>query len=1117
MRQSANTVEQSTQKLELLDLLLHEEGISGIDKQEISRRSKLDDFPLSFAQKRLWFLDQLEPGPHYNDHFNLRFQGPLDISVLQKSLDVIVRRHEVLRASFAIRNGEPIQTISTQFNLELPFEDLSSLSEHERKDKTLQIAVEAGRMPFNLQTGPLLRAKLLRLNAGEHLLIFTVHHIAMDGWSRGVFLRELTALYQTFLAGRPSPLPAMPIQYADFAAWQQQQVEDEALLKQLAYWKQQLAGAPALLELPTAFSRPAVQSFRGARQTVSISKAITEALKALSQREGCTLFMTLLAAFQTLAHRYTGQDDILVGSPIANRNHAEIEPLIGCFLNTLVLRINLSGNPAFREVMSRVRNTALAAYAHQDLPYEKLVEELHPVRDQSYSPIFQTMFVFQNTPAPIVQAGDLNITPFEIDSGTAKFDLMLNLEETVAGITGWIEYATDLFDAAAINRFCGHYKTLLEAIVADPDQTISQISILTASEPQQLNEWNNTRVDYPRTSCVHELFEAQAARTPDSMAVVCEGNELSYAELNARANQLAQHLQSLGVTASSLVAICVERSLEMVVAMLGTLKAGATYVPLDPALPKERLQFMLEDAEVAVVLTQESLLEAMQALTNPIDQARKTPTLVCLDSNTELADNSIAHNVLSHATAESLAYVIYTSGSTGKPKGVQISHRAVVNFLESMRREPGLTEQDTLLAVTTLSFDIAGLEIWLPLLVGARVVIATREVTMNGKALSNLMNRSNATLMQATPTTWRLLLESGWGGNPRLKILCGGEAWSEELAQQLLERCGSVWNMYGPTETTIWSAVSKVEHEQGIFIGRPIANTQFYVVDKNLQLVPVGVPGELCIGGDGLARGYLKRPELTAEKFLPNPFNNELGARIYKTGDLVRQRDDGQIEFLGRMDHQVKLRGFRIELGEIESVLRQHPNVREAVVVARAENSGDKRLLAYLVAKTEKKLVVEELREHLKTKLPEYMVPAVFITLDAFPLTANGKVNRKVLPAPDQNRPTLASNYAAPGSPMEKVLAEIWCKALRLEKVGVNDSFFDLGGHSLLMVQVHARFCEAASVNLSIVKMFQYPTISSLVKHLDQPSAENNSLQKVHDRARLQKQSFARQRQVTRK
>jgi amino acid adenylation domain-containing protein len=669
---------------------------------------------------------------------------------------------------------------------------------------------------------------------------------------------------------------------------------------------------------------------------------LTQALTAFSRQEGATLYMTLLAAFNTLLYRYTAQEDLIVGSPTANRNRRQIQGLLGCFINTLALRTNLSGNPTFRDLLGRVRKVATQSYAYQDMPFEKLVEELQPKRDMSHAPVFQVMFMLHNTPQPTLELSGLTATFLEVERGTSKFDLTLELRETEDGLSGCFEYSTDLFDAATIARMAGHFQTLLEGIVANPMQRISDLPLLTAAEQHQLLvEWNDTFIEYPQDACLHSLIETQAKETPDAVAVVFEDEQLTYRQLNAKANQLAYHLRSLGVGPDVLVGLCVERSLEMVVGLLGVLKAGGAYVPLDPAYPKDRVAFMVQDAQMPVLLTQQRLVESL-----PEHQAH----VLCLDTDWEVIAQLNEENLPSQATPDNLAYVIYTSGSTGKPKGVQICHRAVVNFLISMRLAPGLTARDVLLSVTTLSFDIAALELFLPMIVGARVVMVSREVASDGKQLSQILRESGATVMQATPASWRLLLEAGWQGNKQLKILCGGEPMTRDLANQLQARTASLWNMYGPTETTIWSSVYEVESGKGaIPIGRPIANTQIYLLDQHLQPVPIGVPGELHIGGDGLSRGYLNRPELNSEKFIPNPFSNQPGDRLYKTGDLARYLPDGNIECLGRIDFQVKIRGFRMELGEIESVLRQHPAVRESVVVAREDVPGDKRLVAYLL------------------------------------------------------------------------------------------------------------------------------------------------------------------------
>ena len=905
--------------------------------------SRDQDMPLSFAQQRLWLLDQLQPRQGiYNIPAAVRLKGILNIAALQNGLNEIIRRHESLRTRFVSVNGQPSHVIAPTLSLTLFVVDIDGLPESAKEDEVSNLSIIEGQQPFILTQGPLLRVRLIRLREDEHVLLVTMHHIISDGWSLGVFVRELTALYEAISKAKSSSLAELPIQYADFAYWQRRWLEGEVLESQLSYWKQQLDNELLTLELPSDRPRPAVQTFRGAKKTLKLSAALTEQLNALNRKEGVTLFMTLLAAFKTLLYRYTGQNEIVVGTPIAGRSRGETQDLIGLFVNTLVMRSSLSGELSFRELLWQVREVALGAYAHQDLPFERLVEELQPRRDLTRQALFQVMFILQNAPYADVQLPDLSVSSIPVDNKTAKFDLLLSMVERAEGLTGTLEYSTDLFDEITIDRMLGHLQTLLWSIVGDGQQRLSDLQILSKQEREQLvTEWNQTKVEYPADKCIHELIESQVERTPEAVAVIFEGGQLTYRELNSKANQLARYLRRLGVGPDVMVGICIERSAEMLVGLLGILKAGGAYVPLDPTYPKHRLAFILEDAQAPLLLTEAALVARLDS--HPM----KT---VCLDADWPIIAQECADNQLSPATSDNLAYVIYTSGSTGKPKGVQIPHRAVVNFLNSMRQEPGLTQQDTLIAVTTLSFDIAGLELFLPIIVGGCVLIVSREMASDGVELSKQIDKYGATVMQATPATWRLLLEAGWQGRDYLKILCGGEALPKELAGELSTRSAALWNMYGPTETTIWSAVYKVERENPrALIGRPIANTVIYLLDPNLQLVPVGVSGELYISGDGLARGYFNRPDLTAEKFIPNPFGDLAQTRLYKTGDRARFLPDGNIEFLDRIDNQVKLRGFRIEPGEIEAVLRQHGGVKEAVVAASEDASGEKLLAAYIL------------------------------------------------------------------------------------------------------------------------------------------------------------------------
>ncbi len=1064
--------------------------------------------PLSFGQQRLWFIDQLEPGnPAYNISFAIRLDGSLKVTLLERSLNEIVHRHEILRTTFSIVNGQPVQIIAPSLRLILSVVDYQELPELERESEAQRVATQESQQPFDLTHGPLLRAKLVRLGQQKHRLLLTMHHIILDGLSAEVFIQEMVTLYKAFLTESSLPLPELSIQYKDFVYWQRQWLQGEPLETQLNYWKQQLEGVPAVLQLPTDHPRPAVQTFRGASQSLALPQTLTDKLKALSRQEGVTLFMVLLAAFQTVLYRYTGQNDIPVGSPIANRNHVELKGLIGFFVNTLVLRTNLGGNPSFRELLGRVRQVALGAYAHHDLPFEQLVETLRPQRDVSYNPLFQVSFTLQNAPQ-LEEIPGLTLNQLKVESLTSQFDLSLLVEITQEELTASFEYNTDLFENATITRMLGHFRNLLEGIVANPDQSLSDLPLLSEAEQyQQLVAWNDTQAEYPKDLCIHQLFEAQVERSPDATAVVFENQQLTYRELNNRANQLAHYLQKLGVAPELLVGICVERSLEMVIGLLAVLKAGGAYVPLDPSYPRERLSFMLSDSQASVLLTQQKLVSAL-----PEHQA----DVVYLDDYQKLTKSESEENLVSGVKPENLAYVIYTSGSTGKPKGVTIEHQAIVNHMSWMQSCFPLKETDKVIQKTPFSFDASVWEFYAPLLVGAQLVMARPGGHQDSNYLIQVIREQKITILQLVPTLLRMLLEHrDISTCTSLKrVFCGGEVLSVELQERFFALLNAdLHNLYGPTETcidaTFWTCKGRI-NQQTVPIGRPIANTQIYILDSHLQLVPIGVPGELYIGGDGLARGYLNRPELTAEKFIPNPFSDKPGTRLYRTGDLVRYLPKGEIEYLGRIDHQVKIRGFRIELGEIESILSQHPAVREVVVLAREEQPSDKQLVAYIVPEKEQTPTTSELRNYLKEQLPEYIVPSVFMLLKVMPLTSNGKVNRHAFPAPDRLRPTLAATYEAPRSEMERTLTTIWQEVLHLEKVGVNDNFFDLGGHSLLMVQVHNKIKEVFNCNFSIIEMFHNPTIRSLVQYLSHKQKEQSSFGAMHDR--VQKQLEARKR-----
>jgi len=1072
----------------------------------VSREGKL---PLSFAQQRLWFLDQLEPGSaSYNVPVVLRLDGDLNVTALERTLAEVVQRHEILRTTFSVIDGEPVQVIGAVEAKGLQIISLCEAPEREREEAARRLASEEAQRPFDLSTGPLLRTMLLKLSAEEHLLLFTMHHIISDGWSMSVLTTEVKALYEAFSLGEPSPLEDLAIQYADYAAWQREWLSGAVLEQQLSYWREQLHGAPAVLELPTDRARPSLQSFRGAVESFTLGKELSKSLKELSQREGVTLFMTLLAAFQVLLSRYTNQSDIVVGSPIANRTHAETEGLIGFFINALVLRTDLSRGPTFVEVLKRVREVALGAYAHQDIPFEKLVEELQPERSLSHAPLFQVMFAMQNAPKAALEFTGLKARVVEAKDGTAKFDLSLALEESEDGLAGGVQYNTDLFNSATISRLANHFQTLLEAIAAGAEQRIADLPLLTAGEEKWLVEWNETERAYPQGHCIHQLFEAQTRRTPDAIAVIFEDQRLTYGELNERATRLAHHLQGLGVGPEVLVGLMMERSIEMLIGLLGILKAGGAFVPLDPAYPRERLALMLDDARLRVIVINKIFQETFPA---------RELKLVCLDSDWETIARASPAHVSSEVRSDNLAYVLYTSGSTGKPKGVQVPHSALVNFLTSMREQPGLPADSLLLAVTSLSFDIALLELLLPLIVGARVELISSARTADAAWIRERIRQSGATAMQATPVTWQMLVEAAGEELSGLKALCGGEALSRELANRLLGRGAVLWNLYGPTETTIWSTIYKVEKDHGsVSIGRPIANTQIYVLDEYLNCVPVGVTGELYIGGVGVARGYVGRAAETSEKFIPDPFSEAAGMRLYRTGDLARYWPDGNLEFLGRMDQQVKIRGHRIELGEIEAALGSYPGVQGVVVLAREEETGSKRLVAYVVSHEEQAPTVSELGKYLKQKLPEYMMPSAFMLLDELPLTPNGKIDRKALPAPEQGRPELAELYVAPQTAVEEIVGGIWAEVLQVEQVGVHDNFFELGGHSLLATQVISRVREAFGVEVALRQLFERPTVAGLAQSVEEEKqagagVERAALARV-SRAEPLPLSFAQQR-----
>ncbi len=1071
--------------------------------------------PLSFAQQRLWFLDQLEPGSHlYNVPLAVRLDGALAVPALAGALAEIVRRHQVLRSLFPALDGRPLQVVVPAVARQLPFRvvDLRIVPEAARQAEATRLAAAEARRAFRLASEPPCRFTLLDLGRQRHLFLLIIHHIAADGWSFEIVVRELAVLYPQLAVagadgggGRGRPLPELPLQYADYARWQRRRLQGETLEALLAYWRRQLAELPALLELPADRPRPPAPSYRGGSRSLTVAPALVERLRELARASGATLFMTLLAAFSLLLRRAGGRADVAVGTPMVNRDRVELERLIGLFQNMLVLRLSGASGDRFDELLAAVRETVLTAHAHQELPFERLVDELQPDRALNRQPLFQVMFTLRAPQARPTPVPGVAMAPLELAKRAAKFDLTLSLTDREGGLDAVLEYSADLFDATTAERLLSHFATLLEEAAAHPRARVASLRLLRPAERLQLvAEWNDAGVSAAAAAgaCVHELFEAQAARVPGAVAAVCEGRALTYAELDRRAERLARRLRELGVAPEALVGVHLDRSLEMLVAVLGVLKAGGAYVPLDPAFPRERLALMLGDAGLGWVVTARELAPAVGELS--------AARLVVLDPELEevsrLGERESSRRRRG-AGADALAYVIYTSGSTGRPKGVQVPHRGVVSFLEFMGQELGLGERDRLLAVTTLSFDIAALELFLPLTLGARVEIAGRETASDGAALAARIAASGATVMQATPATWQMLVDAGWRAGDGLKMLCGGEALSPELAVRLGAAGGPLWNVYGPTETTIWSTVQRVRPAPGaavgggpVPIGLPIAGTVVHLLGPHgeREPAPVGFPGELHVGGVGVARGYLGRPDLTAERFVPDPFGarrGEAGARLYRTGDLARRRPDGSLDFLGRIDRQVKVRGFRVEPGEIEARLLAHAAVREAVVVARRDASGHGILAAYMVAAGDAPPVAAELRAWLREALPEYMVPSVFVPLAALPLTPNGKVDRDALPAPPAARPGPGGELAAPRTPTEEVVAGVWAEVLGREGVGIHDGFFDLGGHSLLATQVVSRLREGFGIELPLRSLFEGPTVAELAAAVDGAVAAGQGFQ----------------------
>ena len=1035
------------------------------------------EVPVTEPQLEVWLSDQLSDGAScsYNESFTLYMRGDLNESAFKDAVRQVVNRHDALRATF-IHEGQ-VQTFAPKLDLNISTVDLAALTGSERDARWKQIIRDDGHTPFRLTQGPMVRAQLVKLEPQYTALAFTAHHIVCDGWSTNVLLDELPKIYNALNRGESPTLPA-PMSFATYSKSQSEFLNGPEGASVEKFWLEQFQQPAPLLDLPTDRPRPAVKEFRGATYRTRIGAEAYNAIKKLGAKQKCTLFVTLLGGFQILLSRLSGQDDIVVGIPTAGQSLVEGAVLVGHCVNFIPLRGKPAADSTAAQFLASMKQTVLEGYEHQNYTYGRLVRKLQIPRDPSRLPLTEVQFNLERVGGDVQFDG----VQAEVDPNPksfVNFDIFLNIVELEDGLMLDCDYNTGLFEESTIARWLRHYETLLLGMVENANRPVSQLPLLNEADRRQLAvDCNRTAAVYARNLCVHQLFEAQVKKSPDATAAVFDGDRLSYRELDRRANQLANYLRSNGVTLGAMVGVFVERSLDMIVALLGVMKAGGAYVPMDPTYPAERISFVLNDANVPVLLTQESLFKTVN-----IGGAHH----VFLDTEWATIAMHSSDAPPAASTSADLAYVIYTSGSTGKPKGVEIPHSAVVNLLLSMSKKPGLMANDTLLAVTTLSFDIAGLELFLPLVVGAKLVIASREAAADGNLLLSRIISSGATVMQATPVTWKLLIEAGWEGKPALKVLCGGEAFPRDLANELVRRSQSVWNMYGPTETTIWSSTIEVKAGDGpVPVGQPIDNTQFYVLDAANQLVPMGVAGELHIGGDGLARGYFHRPELTAEKFIGNPYQPNSNSRMYKTGDLVRRKAEGTLEFLGRLDHQVKLRGFRIELGEIETALARYPGVKEAVVIVREDIPGDKRLVAY-VTSDQQAITVATVREVLTGKLPNYMLPSAVVRLDVMPLTPNGKIDRKALPAPDTGRVARQREYVGPRTEQEKTLSAIWAEVLHLERVGIQDNLFELGADSLHIFQIVAR---AGKVGMKIppALILKHRTIAAVFAQLESGS-----------------------------
>jgi amino acid adenylation domain-containing protein len=1043
----------------------------------VASKDPTGQFPCSLGQRRFWILDQLVPGnPALNVAVRWRLEGSVSCAQLESAFRQIIARHSVLRTRIVTLDGEPVQVVEPRMSFRIPVIDLSQLPKSDAEREAQRISTTEAQASFDLSVPPLFRVTLVRLGEGVAFLLLTAHHTICDGWSIGLLARELIELCAAEHAGRAPVLPELPVSYGDYAEWQSDWARNADLLPETEFWVNALRGAKQLEVYPD-HPRPPVQTTNGAIESTLLDRSMTDRLADTSRRHGCTLFMVSLAALMALLQRYTGADDISIGTQVAGRDDTDLEDLVGMFINTLVLRVDVSGDPGFSVLCERVRDVVTDAFENQQMPLEKLIELLKPQRDPSRNPLFSVNFIFQRSFIRNGSGGSFNLIDMPSVSAGAMYDLNFFMVERPDGWRASCEFNTDLFDRATITRLLGHFSNILRAVGQDDRRSISQLPLLSDAERRDLLiDRNNTAREYPKHLTVTHLVDLQARRTPEATAVVCGDKRISYRELEAASNRLAHALIGRGLTPTSRVGVFVDRSIDLAIALLAVMKAGCSYIPLDPIYPQERLRHVIEDSRLSVLISK-------SGYTDRLPETRVPLLLLDTDAGEIAAQSGELREYRS--SGNDIAYVMYTSGSTGKPKGVQIPHVALTNFLCSMQRQPGLTDRDALLAVTTISFDIAALEIFLPLVTGAKLVIAREGEAADGRELLGLLSRHAISVLQATPVTWQLLLDTGWRGQPPLKMLCGGEALPRKLAQALLDCGGELWNMYGPTETTIWSAVLRVTSgEHAVPVGAPISNTQFYVLDPMHNLVPIGVPGELVIGGDGVARGYVNLPKLTADRFPADNFRSVPQATLYRTGDLVRGRIDGTFEFLGRADHQIKLRGYRIELGEIESAILGHPDVAEAVAHAGKTRNGDGAIWAYVVPKHAGRgpgQLVADLQQRLTRALPAYMQPASITVLGSLPRTPNGKIDRKSLPEPAEVQHTVA---APPATELERRLAAIWCSVLGLQSVDRTANFFEIGGHSVVAARLAARIEAEFGRRLSLATLFKSPSIEEQARVL---------------------------------